>query len=211
MNHVMNHEGFDRWSENYDADVRASDEVEEYPFAAYQAILDKVEELVIAAPGKRVLDLGFGTGQLTQRLYSKGYQIDGLDFSAEMIAIAKERMPEASLIQADFAEGIPKVFEDVSWDSVVMTYSIHHLDLSAQVALIQSLMSRLNPGGSIVIGDVSTATETEMDAAKLKDADLWDEEESYIVVEVLERALPQYSMDFSRKSYCSGVLQIKAL
>ena len=45
----------------------------------------------MAVPASTVLDIGFGTGVLTAKLYEQGHSIYGFDFSANMIAIAKEK------------------------------------------------------------------------------------------------------------------------
>ncbi|WP_306817595.1 class I SAM-dependent methyltransferase [Acetatifactor muris] len=42
---------------------------------------------------KTVLDMGFGTGTLTSRLYQQGCHIWGQDFSQKMVEVAREKMP----------------------------------------------------------------------------------------------------------------------
>ena len=52
-----------------------------------------------------VLDLGFGTGVLTTKLYEHGCSIYGQDFSSRMIELASEKMPGSHLYQGDFTKG----------------------------------------------------------------------------------------------------------
>lgn len=40
-----------------------------------------------------MLDIGFGTGTLTFRLYEQGCRITGVHFSRRMIELAGEKMP----------------------------------------------------------------------------------------------------------------------
>jgi len=40
-----------------------------YPFAGYKAILNEIYNRVLSGSAKTVLDIGFGTGTLTTRLY----------------------------------------------------------------------------------------------------------------------------------------------
>lgn len=52
------------------------------------------------APAK-VADLGCGTGTLTRLMTDEGYEVDGLDFSPEMIRRARAKVPEARFVVAD--------------------------------------------------------------------------------------------------------------
>lgn len=47
------------------------------------------------------LDIGFGTGTLTTKLYEQGCSIYGQDFSSRMIELSSEKMPNAHLYQGD--------------------------------------------------------------------------------------------------------------
>lgn len=59
----------------------------------YQAWADYLHALVeqFGVPGRRLLDLGCGTGTLTIALQQKGYSPIGIDFSSEMLAIAANK------------------------------------------------------------------------------------------------------------------------
>lgn len=52
-------------------------------------------------PQSRVLDLCCGTGQIAAALSRKGFDVTGLDNSAEMLAFAKENAPKAKFIKGD--------------------------------------------------------------------------------------------------------------
>ena len=55
-----------------------------------EAVLD----LIDAAPGALAVDLGCGNGGLTGKLIERGYRVVGVDASAPMLALAKERYPD---------------------------------------------------------------------------------------------------------------------
>lgn len=78
---MLNRKGFDLWAGGYDKSVSLSDESDTYPFAGYKVILNEIYNRVLSSPGKRVLDIGFGTGTLTSKLYEQGCCIFGQDFS----------------------------------------------------------------------------------------------------------------------------------
>jgi len=45
---------------------------------------------------KNILELGCGTGNITQRLLEYGYEVVGVDISGEMLSIAKEKLGDFS-------------------------------------------------------------------------------------------------------------------
>lgn len=94
---MLNNTGFDLWADGYDKSVGLSDENDRYPFAGYRAMMNALYQRVLAQSGRDVLDIGFGTGVLTSRLYEQGCQIYGQDFSARMIELAQAKMPDARL------------------------------------------------------------------------------------------------------------------
>lgn len=78
---MLSNSGFDLWADGYDQSVGLSDEEGSYPFAGYKAILGEVFSRILSHAGRTVLDIGFGTGTLTSRLYEQGCSIFGQDFS----------------------------------------------------------------------------------------------------------------------------------
>ena len=93
---MLNSKGFDEWAAGYDASVRHSHDAGEYPFAGYDAVLSLIEARVNSRPGADVLDLGFGTGMLTARLYAAGHPVAGVDFSQNMLDAARTKMPKSN-------------------------------------------------------------------------------------------------------------------
>lgn len=205
----MDANGFDQWSANYNADVQASDADKRYPFAAYNKILDRLVELVQPALGKAILDVGIGTGKLSRRLADLGCRITGLDFSDSMLAEARNLLPAASLIQWNFSKGLPPAIDDQRYEAILCNYAIHHLRDREQQELIAQMLTHLKPEGCLLIADVMTETAQEMAYAKKADADLWDEEENYLLAEKVRQWFPDLLIEFERFSYCSGILSVK--
>lgn len=152
---MLDKKGFDLWANGYDKSVGLCDEADDYPFAGYKNMLNAVYNTVLTKNKASVLDIGFGTGTLTAKLYEQGCIITGVDFSSEMINIAREKMPGATLIQADFSKGLPGELSSSRFDFIVATYSLHHLTDAEKIPFITSLTRRLNPGGRVLIGDVA--------------------------------------------------------
>lgn len=204
---MLNRKGFDLWADGYDKSVGLSDEDGTYPFAGYKDVLNAIYSRVLSFPGKDVLDIGFGTGTLTAKLYEQGCRIFGQDFSTEMIRLAQEKMPEAKLYQGDFSLGLTEELKGRRYDAVIATYSLHHLTDSQKVSFLQELLMLLNKGGCIYIGDVAFKTRAELEQCRASAGDDWDSDEIYFVFDEIRQAFPQ--MEFQQISHCAGLLYLQ--
>ena len=203
---MLDSKGFDLWADGYDKAVGLSEEEDTYPFAGYKAVLGHIYAEVMAKPRAAVLDLGFGTGTLTKKLCEGGCTVYGQDFSERMLALAREKMPDAQLFQGDLTEGLAAPLRAHSYDFIVATYSLHHLDEAQKRAFLPELLSRLQPGGKLLIGDVAFETRAQLEACRAQAGDEWDEDEFYFVAEEMKRSFP--ALAFTPFSHCAGVLEI---
>jgi predicted TPR repeat methyltransferase len=72
-----------------------------------------------------VLDVGCGTGLTCRVLAENGYaRLDGIDLSAEMLAVARERGIYRQLLQGDVTE--PLALESNSYDGVISSGTFTH-------------------------------------------------------------------------------------
>lgn len=208
---IMDAKGFDKWASSYDESVSKNENENRYPFAAYTEVMEEVNRQLIELSGSEILDMGIGTGKNTSKLYKKGYSITGVDFSSEMLKLAKEKMPDIKTIKHDFKDELPKEITSNKYDSILFTYSIHHLNDDEKSCLLNNLYPLLKKEGKIIIGDVMTQTESEMIMAQERDNEIWDFDEHYIIVEKLVSSHPEFRICFYPKSYCSGVLVLNKL
>lgn len=205
---MLNQTGFDLWADGYDASVASSDEEDRYPFAGYKNVLAAIYAAVRQTPGMRVLDLGVGTGVLTQRLYADGYTITGIDFSPRMLTLAGEKMPGARLFLQDLTAGLPPVLAVETFDHILCTYAIHHLTPPKQISLLQELTGRLAPGGQILLGDVAFADRAALQRCRTQAGSEWDDEEYYPVAQELRPYFP--ALCFEAHSHCCGLFRLQA-
>lgn len=203
---MLDNKGFDLWADGYDRAVGLSDEEQTYPFAGYKGVLAKIYQTVMAKNKAKILDIGFGTGTLSAKLYEQGCEVWGQDFSEEMIKIAKSKMPKAHLFQGDFSQGLAEPLLLNSYDFIIATYSLHHLTDDRKIELIQLLLRLLKNGGIILIGDVAFANRQDLVHCCETAGEEWDDEEIYFVFEELQKLFP--TMKFEQISHCAGVLSI---
>lgn len=201
---MLDKQGFDLWADGYDKTVGVSDEENTYPFAGYKDVLGTIFQTIMEKPNAVVLDIGFGTGTLTTKLYENGCTIYGQDFSARMMELASKKMPHAHLYQGDFTQGLVEPLLKQRYDFIVATYSLHHLTDEQKISFLHVLRSQLNPGGQILIGDVAFESRTQMERCRKGAGDEWDDEEIYFVVDELKKKFP--TLAFAQISYCAGVL-----
>jgi len=106
----------------------------------------------------RVLDYGIGAGVNTIHLARRGYVVDALDASAEMVKVAQNRVdgyPEISdRITINHispnAQSLP--YDDESFDYIVCVNVISLLGSRERVLLLMSEFKRiLKPGGRIIV------------------------------------------------------------
>ena len=205
---MLDNKGFDLWADGYDKTVGVSDEGNAYPFAGYKDVLGTIYKIIMDKPNAVVLDIGFGTGTLTTKLYENGCTIYGQDFSARMIELASEKMPNAHLYQGDFTQGLVEPLLAQRYDFIVATYSLHHLTDEQKVCFLRMLHDHLNPGGQILIGDVAFENRSQLEQCRKDVGDEWDDDEIYFVVDELNGEFPE--LGFKQISHCSGVLSIPA-
>jgi len=110
--------------------------------APFYDLLDLVE----IRPGLKVVDLGCGTGELTQVLADAlpGSEVVGLDSSREMLGKAVvHAAPGLRFEQGDLARLTG------SWDLILSNAAVQWVD--DHEALIPGLIGQLNPGGQLCI------------------------------------------------------------
>ncbi len=114
----------------------------------------RVLELLAPATGERILDIGTGPGLLAYdlaRLVGPGGRIVGVDISADMLAIAGERLAGLSQAQCIKGDAIDLGLDDGGFDAVVST-QVHEYVADMPRALGE-LHRVLRPGGRVLILD----------------------------------------------------------
>ncbi len=105
---------------------------------------DIASEWLKPQAGERILDLGCGTGHLTQKIADSGAEVVGLDYSPEMIASAQANYPKLKFVVGDASD----FHFDAPFDAVFSNAALHWVHAAAETA--ECIYNALKPGGRFV-------------------------------------------------------------
>ncbi|MEO1508371.1 MAG: methyltransferase domain-containing protein [Cyanobacteria bacterium J06633_23] len=101
-------------------------------------------DLLDPQPGEHILDLGCGTGQLTNTLAKTGAMVSGIDANANMINAAQRQYPQLSFAVADACN-----FQvDHPVDGIFSNAVLHWVRPPERA--VQAVVRALKPGGKFV-------------------------------------------------------------
>ncbi len=136
MSKIDNREYYDAFADGYD-DKRHD---------GYHKMIDEQAAEIVrrVGEGKRILEVGCGTGLILQRVVQFASKAQGIDLSEGMLAKAKERGLDVQ--QAD-ATNLP--FEDETFDVVYSFKVLAHLENWDKA--IEEMMRVLKPDGFLIV------------------------------------------------------------
>ncbi len=135
---ITTREGYDRWAPFYDEPGNQLLDIEQ----------PVVREILDSLPVGVALDAACGTGRHTAYLASLGHKVIGVDTSPEMLALARDKVPEGEFYESDLHD-LP--LPDDSVDLVVCAIALIHVpDLEPPLA---EFVRVLRPNGHLVISD----------------------------------------------------------
>ena len=98
--------------------------------------------------GRRILDVGCGSGPTSAALRDRGATVAGFDSSTKMVELARKRLgPDADLRIANLGHPLP--YPDGAFDDVIAALVLHYLqDWTAPLAELRRI---LKPGGRLIV------------------------------------------------------------
>ena len=96
-------------------------------------------------PGMQILELGCGTGYLTKKLAGTGASVTAIDISPELLKVARAECADAN-VNFMVENACAMTFPDETFDSVIGSSVLHHLDVPRVLAEIRRV---LRPGGTL--------------------------------------------------------------
>jgi trans-aconitate methyltransferase len=105
---------------------------------------EEVIELLAPRAGERILDLGCGTGHLTNKIAASGASVVGIDISNDMIGQARTLYPD---LQFELGDAVSFQFDE-PFDGVFSNAALHWVEEQDQVT--DCIKAALKPGGRFV-------------------------------------------------------------
>jgi SAM-dependent methyltransferase len=125
----------------------------------YASWLNGIEAWALAEglAGRRLLDVGCGTGKSFEPMLAKGYQVTACDLSPAMVAQARARAGNAAEILVADMRGLPwdSQFDLVTCLDDAINYMLTPADL---LSALMSMTAALRPGGVLVFDFNTLAT-----------------------------------------------------
>jgi SAM-dependent methyltransferase len=115
---------------------------------ADRAVLGLFADLVAAAGGGQVADLGCGPGRITAHLAGLGLDARGVDLSPGMVAVARRELPG---LRIDVGSMAALDLADASLAGALAWYSLIHLPTEELPPVVAELARVLRPGGQLVV------------------------------------------------------------
>lgn len=134
------------------------------------------------AVGDSIFEVGCGSGAFLFPFYQQGHPIGGIDYSEELIRVAKSFMPER---QEEFSVMEAKEFSELPVDVVVANHVIHYFSSLSDAETVVSKMLRKAVKSVCVTGvpDAALRIEAERERRGILQPDLY--EAKYAGLEIL--------------------------
>ena len=118
----------------------------------------------------RVLDLGVGTGAFALQFLERYSNTDvvAIDGSSSMLELAVARLHEypqrVEFVKSDFRAIPAALLEAESYDVVISSYALHHLDKAEKAAVLGPVVAAIRPGGWFLNADIVVADSPDIEA-----------------------------------------------
>ena len=97
--------------------------------------------------GKTILDIGCGVGNLTKYIMDKGFNVEGIDVSKEMLNIAKQKYSDIKFYEMNMKE----ITLSKKYDGIMLAYSLFHLTKKEVIEVLPKYYDLLNSKGKILL------------------------------------------------------------
>src|SRR6478609_6417946 len=109
--------------------------------------------------GWRIADIGCGNGVLACEAAAMGAEVDAIDVSPAMLALADILARDRKVkIRTQFAGLLSFAYQPNSYDLIVSEFALHHLPDFWKAVALSRIYRALKPGGSFYLRDIVFVT-----------------------------------------------------
>ena len=117
----------------------------------------------------KILDLGVGTGAFSLKLLERysNSEVVAIDGSSSMLELARARLGEyaqrVEFVVSDFRAIPATLLEPDTFDVVISSYALHHLDADDKGSVLRSVVAALRTGGWLLNADLVVANSPDVE------------------------------------------------
>lgn len=139
---------------------------EEFTASTFEVDMESLYQPFLAElpEGTRILDVGCGSGRDTLAFKNKGYQVDAIDYSEELVKKAS-RLTGIPIKLKSFYE----INEHEVYDGVWACASLLHCERSRLPEVVRKLITALKPNGVLYMSFKHGSTDREKDDRQFTD------------------------------------------
>lgn len=137
--------GYDALASAYDSAFPAG-----YAGAAERLATSLFAQALAELPSpNRALDVGCGAGHVAADLQSQGLDVLGMDPSASMLALARQRYPDMSWLQGD--AGLSALDAGSKFTGILARYSLIHIEPQTLPGVLSNWTKHLRRGALVLV------------------------------------------------------------
>lgn len=106
-----------------------------------------IDSFLSQVEGNYILDMGCGPGTLSKYIANKGYNVDAIDYSEEMLKIAREKINNVNFIQMDMRN----VEMNKKYNGIMLAYSLFHISKDEVKNVLPKYYDLLEDNGVMLI------------------------------------------------------------
>lgn len=151
--------------------------------------------------GKRIIEVGSGSGQNAIYLAKKGAKVTAFDFSEEQIKygkrLAKENKVDVDFVQGNF-EGLREYFSKSCFDIALSSYALQYcMSVDSLFGTFKQINEILIPGGVFVFSF----------GHPIRSHGVWDEKtDKFILDNYFDRSMKEWGYDFPEHGVSSKMI-----
>lgn len=139
--------------------------------------------------GIKILDAGCGNGKDCKYISEKGFEVNGIDLSVGMLAIAKKRVPNGKFEVMDIAD---ITYPENSYDGIISNCSLFHIPSEELPKTLESFAGVLKPNGKLLLILQEGLGETMIEEPYRQGVNIYM---NYFSVETISNLLQEYGFE----------------